>query len=59
FDVSQAVLAAHPNAGALLRRDIERINEYFSRLGVEILSAEYLEVYVRGGEEELYQDSSG
>ncbi len=59
FDVSQAVLTAHPNAGALLRRDIERINEYFSRLGVDILNADSLEVYVRGGEEELYQDSPG
>ncbi len=58
FDVSQAVLKAHPNAGVFLRRDIERINEYFSRLGVDILDADYLEVYVRGGEEELYQDTS-
>lgn len=58
FDVSQAVLRAHPNADALLRRDIERINEYFSRLDVDILENDALEVYVRGGEEELYQDTS-
>lgn len=57
FDVSQAVLTAHPNAEALLRRDIERINDYFSSLGVDILDEGYLEVYVRGGEEELYKDT--
>lgn len=40
FDVSQAVPLEHPLADQLLRRDIENLNRYFKRLGVEVLSLE-------------------
>jgi RIO kinase 1 len=40
FDVSQAVLLEHPMADQLLRRDLENVNRYFKRLGIEVLSAE-------------------
>jgi RIO kinase 1 len=40
FDVSQAVLLEHPMAGQLLNRDIENLNRYFKRLGVEVPSSE-------------------
>jgi RIO kinase 1 len=40
FDVSQAVPLEHPMATQLLRRDIENLNRYFKRLGVEVLSSE-------------------
>jgi len=40
FDMSQAVLLAHPLADFLLRRDLTNINKYFSRLGVEVASLE-------------------
>jgi len=40
FDVSQAVSLEHPNATQFLWRDIENINRYFKRLGVEVYSAE-------------------
>lgn len=53
FDVSQAVLIAHPMSGALLRRDIDTVNAYFGRLGVDVIDATAIEEWVRGGEEEL------
>jgi len=40
FDVSQAVPLEHPMADQLLRRDLENVNRYFKRVGVEVLSAE-------------------
>jgi len=40
FDVSQAVLLEHPMASQLLDRDIENLNRYFKRLGVEVASTE-------------------
>jgi len=40
FDVSQAVPLEHPMADQLLRRDLENLNRFFGRLGVETLSLE-------------------
>jgi len=40
FDMSQAVLCAHPLAQFLLNRDLNNLNKYFSRLGVKTLSVE-------------------
>ena len=40
FDVSQAVPLSHPLADSLLLRDLENMNRYFSRLGVEVVSVE-------------------
>ena len=40
FDVSQAVLLEHPMADQFLRRDLNNINYYFKRLGVEVYSTE-------------------
>jgi RIO kinase 1 len=40
FDVSQAVPTSHPMAEALLRRDLENLNRFFSRLGVKVLSVD-------------------
>ena len=37
FDVSQAVPLSHPLANSLLVRDLENMNGYFTRLGVEVL----------------------
>lgn len=45
FDLSQAVPVSHPMAHFLLNRDINNINRFFSRLGVEVLPVE--EVYRR------------
>ena len=50
FDLSQAVLKQHPLAGELLRHDVETINAYFSRLGVEVYDNEALEEWVKSGE---------
>lgn len=54
FDVSQAVLAAHPMSDALIRRDIGNVNAYFSKLGVKVADAEAMERWVKGGAEDLY-----
>jgi RIO kinase 1 len=43
FDVSQAVPTSHPMAEFFLRRDLENVNRFFSRLGVRVLSVD--EVY--------------
>jgi len=40
FDVSQAVPLSHPLANSLLLRDLENMNRYFSRLGVEVVSVD-------------------
>ncbi len=40
FDVSQAVPLEHPMADQLLRRDLENLNRFFKRLGVEVFSLE-------------------
>jgi RIO kinase 1 len=40
FDVSQAVPVDHPMADQFLHRDLNNINHYFKRLGVEVYSTE-------------------
>jgi len=40
FDISQAVPLSHPMAEFLLYRDLNNLNRYFSKLGVNILSVE-------------------
>ncbi len=49
FDVSQAVPLEHPMADQLLHRDLENLNRYFKRLGVEVLSTEDAYRRVTGG----------
>jgi RIO kinase 1 len=46
FDLSQAVLREHPKADELLRRDLGNINRFFSKLGVDVKSVEYLHGWV-------------
>ena len=48
FDVSQAVPLEHPMADQLLRRDLENVNRYFKRLGVEVFSPEEVYNKVKG-----------
>lgn len=40
FDMAQAVPLSHSMAITLLNRDLENLNRYFKRLGVEVLSVE-------------------
>jgi len=40
FDVSQAVNIEHPNAKKLLERDLENLNRYFIRIGVDVTPTE-------------------
>jgi RIO kinase 1 len=40
FDMSQSVPTSHPLAEPLLRRDLENLNRFFSRLGIKVLSVE-------------------
>jgi RIO kinase 1 len=40
FDMSQSVPTSHPLAEFLLRRDLENVNRFFSRLGVKVLPVE-------------------
>ena len=40
FDMSQAVLTAHPMADYLLRRDLTNLNKFFSKLDVDVPSVE-------------------
>lgn len=42
IDVSQAVSINHPLAGEFLDRDIERINSYFTKLGVKAFSKDWI-----------------
>ncbi len=49
FDVSQAVNLKHPNSGNFLTRDIENLNRYFKKLGVDVLTLEETYRRVTGG----------
>jgi RIO kinase 1 len=49
FDVSQAVLVDHPMADQFLHRDLNNINYYFKRLGVEVYSTEETYRRITGG----------
>jgi len=40
FDMSQSVNVEHPNAQKLLERDLENLNRYFNRIGVDVTSTE-------------------
>jgi RIO kinase 1 len=40
FDMSQAVNLEHPNSSQFLTRDIENLNRYFKRIGVNVQSTE-------------------
>jgi RIO kinase 1 len=40
FDMSQSVPTSHPMSEFLLRRDLENVNRFFSRLGVKVISVE-------------------
>ncbi len=47
IDVSQGVSIRHPLAPELLDRDIERINDYFRKMGVRIFSKEQIKEELR------------
>ncbi|MEM0216961.1 MAG: serine protein kinase RIO [Candidatus Bathyarchaeia archaeon] len=49
IDVSQAVPLSHPLADQLLNRDINNINRFFSRLGVNVLSPNEIYRRITGG----------
>jgi RIO kinase 1 len=50
FDLSQAMLTIHPLAPSLLQHDVETINAYFAKLGVEVYDNKELEEWVKSGE---------
>ncbi|MEM2914870.1 MAG: RIO1 family regulatory kinase/ATPase, partial [Candidatus Bathyarchaeia archaeon] len=49
FDVSQAVSIEHPNSNQFLVRDIENLNRYFKKLGVDVMPVEETFRRVTGG----------
>ncbi|MEM3108557.1 MAG: serine protein kinase RIO [Candidatus Bathyarchaeia archaeon] len=51
IDLSQAVHRDHPSAEPYLRRDLENLNKFFSRRGVEVVDAGELTRWVMGGHE--------
>jgi len=40
FDMAQSVLLSHPMATTFLKRDLQNLNRYFKKLGVEVLSVD-------------------
>jgi RIO kinase 1 len=40
FDMAQSVLLSHPMATMFLKRDLQNLNRYFKKLGVEVLSVD-------------------
>ncbi|MEM1507676.1 MAG: serine protein kinase RIO [Candidatus Bathyarchaeia archaeon] len=48
FDLSQAVPIEHPSSDQFLFRDLENINRYFSRIGVNVIDIEELYRVVTG-----------
>ncbi|MCW4021030.1 MAG: serine protein kinase RIO [Candidatus Bathyarchaeota archaeon] len=49
FDVSQAVNLKHPNSEQFLKRDLENLNRYFKRTGVDVHTTEEALRRVTGG----------
>lgn len=49
FDFSQAVPIEHPNSAQFLIRDLQNINRYFSKIGVDVINVEELYMVVTGG----------
>jgi RIO kinase 1 len=49
FDLSQAVSIEHPMANQFLQRDLENLNRYFRKLGVDVLPLEEMQKRVIGG----------
>ena len=52
FDLSQAVLTAHPRAKEYLQRDLSNLERYFGNLGVEVKPLDEAYKWVTGGREE-------
>jgi RIO kinase 1 len=50
FDLSQAMLINHPLAPSLLQHDVETVNAYFTRLGVQVYDNKELLEWVKSGE---------
>ena len=48
FDVSQAVSVKHPNSSQFLARDLENINRYFKKLGVEVMELKEVYMHITG-----------
>lgn len=48
FDFAQAVSTTHPMAGDFLQRDLMRMNEYFTRIGVGVPPIDRLTKWVKG-----------
>jgi len=48
IDVSQAVPIEHPNSEMFLRRDLNNLNRYFKKLGVEVFPIDELYRRVTG-----------
>ena len=51
FDLSQAVLTAHPRAKEYLQRDLSNLERYFGNLGVEVKPMDKAYEWVTGGKE--------
>ncbi|MEM2464202.1 MAG: serine protein kinase RIO [Candidatus Bathyarchaeia archaeon] len=49
FDFSQAISIEHPTASQFLIRDIENINRFFSKLGVNVIDVEEICRVITGG----------
>jgi RIO kinase 1 len=50
FDFSQAMLTIHPVAEELLKHDVETVNAYFKKLGVEVYENKALMEWIKSGE---------
>jgi RIO kinase 1 len=49
IDCGQALLTEHPNAIDFLKRDVENLNRYFRRLGVNVMESESMMKMIVGG----------
>lgn len=57
FDFSQAVSIEHPTAEQFLIRDIENINRFFSKIGVNVIDIEEVYKVITGGAAALSEDT--
>jgi serine/threonine-protein kinase RIO1 len=48
FDLAQAVPPEHPMARSFLERDLVRLNDYFSKIGVKVPNLDRLTSWVIG-----------
>jgi serine/threonine-protein kinase RIO1 len=59
IDFGQAVDIRHPEASELLERDVERVQAFFKKVGVEVIGMQECIDFVKGSEQSSVDSAGG